>query len=74
MFSPNYGESYYCLYELAMMMECRKKVIPIFYDVQPSEVRVFDNGSHSSDDLRRFKWAVEEAKSTVGLVFDSIKG
>ncbi|XP_070672928.1 disease resistance protein RUN1-like [Malus domestica] len=43
-FSKRYAESRYCLRELSMIMRCRedqegKVVYPIFYDVDPSEVR-----------------------------------
>ncbi|KAK2969846.1 hypothetical protein RJ640_030155 [Escallonia rubra] len=73
-FSPRYCESYFCLHELALIMETKKKVIPIFCDVKPSELRVKGNGSCLAKDLRRFRWALEEAKYTVGLDFDSSRG
>ncbi|KAF7141724.1 hypothetical protein RHSIM_Rhsim06G0195600 [Rhododendron simsii] len=73
-FSPNYCKSYFCLHELAMIMETKKKVIPIFCDVKPSELKVVDNGSVSKNDMQRFNSALEEAKYTVGLTFDSLKG
>ncbi|MFS7950272.1 putative TIR domain, P-loop containing nucleoside triphosphate hydrolase [Helianthus anomalus] len=42
-FSKNYAASSWCLKELAYIMECKDKrgliVMPIFYDVDPSEVR-----------------------------------
>ncbi|KAF7852402.1 hypothetical protein BT93_L0947 [Corymbia citriodora subsp. variegata] len=42
-FSKNYAESKWCLMELVQMVECNKKwgqeILPIFYDVAPSEVR-----------------------------------
>ena len=41
--SKNYASSIWCLDELAKIMECEKKigqiVLPIFYNVDPSEVR-----------------------------------
>ncbi|KAI7999624.1 Toll/interleukin-1 receptor-like protein [Camellia lanceoleosa] len=73
-FSPHYCQSYFCLHELSMIMEFRKKVIPIFVDVKPSELRVINNGSCPAEELVRFKEAVEEAKYTVGLTFDSSNG
>lgn len=75
-FSPRYCESYFCLHELALIMESKKKMIPIFCDIKPSQLRV-DQGnaqSCSTKDLKRFQWALEEAKNTVGLTFDSSKG
>ncbi|KAL8548856.1 hypothetical protein ACS0TY_007934 [Phlomoides rotata] len=78
-FSPRYCESYFCLHELAMMMELRKKVIPIFCDVKPSElcINVKNVGGgilQSHDEFDRFNMAIQQAKSTVGLAFDSHKG
>lgn len=40
--SENYASSAWCLNELSQIIECmeeRKTVLPIFYDVEPSEVR-----------------------------------
>ncbi|KAF8413922.1 hypothetical protein HHK36_001918 [Tetracentron sinense] len=73
-FSPHYCESYFCLHELALIMETKRKVIPIFCDVKPSELRVMDYGICPAKDLQRFSWALEEAKHTVGLTFDSLTG
>ncbi|OIV92422.1 hypothetical protein TanjilG_23022 [Lupinus angustifolius] len=73
-FSPRYCESYFCLHELALLMGCRKKIIPIFCDVKPSQLKVVNNGKWSEQEFRRFRWALEEAKSTVGLTFNSSKG
>ncbi|GLT67756.1 hypothetical protein SLA2020_400420 [Shorea laevis] len=72
--SPRYCESYFCLHELALMMETRKRVIPIFYDVKPSQLQVKDDGSRPVEELKRFQWALEEAKYTVGLTFDTLGG
>ncbi|XP_050274289.1 disease resistance protein RUN1-like [Quercus robur] len=41
-FSENYASSKWCLDELAKIVECKKKdqlVLPIFYNIDPSEVR-----------------------------------
>ncbi|KAJ4838624.1 hypothetical protein Tsubulata_044112 [Turnera subulata] len=73
-FSPRYCDSYFCLHELALMMESRKKVVPIFCDVKPSELQVKNNGSCPAKELQRFAHALEEAKYTVGLTFDTSKG
>ncbi|KAH7544179.1 hypothetical protein JRO89_XS15G0122200 [Xanthoceras sorbifolium] len=73
-FSPTYCDSYFCLHELALIMESKKKVIPIFCDVKPSQLRVVDNGKCPKNEIRKFSWALEEAKYTVGLTFDSLKG
>ncbi|OAY26136.1 hypothetical protein MANES_16G024000v8 [Manihot esculenta] len=73
-FSPRYCDSYFCLHELSLIMETKKRVIPIFYDVKPSQLRVKNNGSCPPHELQRFEDALEEAKYTVGLTFDSHKG
>ncbi|XP_038711060.1 TIR-only protein-like [Tripterygium wilfordii] len=73
-FSPRYCDSYFCLHELALIMESKKRVIPVFCDVKPSQLRVVDNGSCDAKEIQRFKWALEEAKYTVGLTFDSHRG
>ncbi|KAM6584552.1 hypothetical protein CsatB_011554 [Cannabis sativa] len=74
-FSPRYCDSYFCLHELALFAQTKKKVIPIFCDVKPSQLHVsLDNNQYSQEDLTRFAWAIEQAKNTVGLTFDSSKG
>ncbi|XP_020207052.1 TIR domain-containing protein [Cajanus cajan] len=72
--SPRYCESYFCLHELSLLMECRKKVIPIFVDIKPSQLRLINNTKWTLHDQRRFKLAIEEAKYTVGLTFNSSQG
>ncbi|XP_004244365.3 probable 2' cyclic ADP-D-ribose synthase BdTIR [Solanum lycopersicum] len=75
-FSPRYCDSYFCLHELALFVESKKKLIPIFCDVKPSELRVSksNNIQLESKQIERFNFALEEAKHTVGLDFDSNKG
>ncbi|XP_071904259.1 probable 2' cyclic ADP-D-ribose synthase BdTIR [Coffea arabica] len=73
-FSPTYCQSYFCLHELALIMETKKKVIPIFCDVKPSQLRVVNDGRVPPEQIERFNMALEEAKFTVGLAFDSTKG
>ncbi|XP_048133853.1 disease resistance protein L6-like [Rhodamnia argentea] len=47
-FSKNYASSIWCLKEVAQMVECKKtggqKIMPIFYDVAPWEVRYQTGG------------------------------
>ncbi|KAI9120514.1 hypothetical protein K1719_007547 [Acacia pycnantha] len=57
-------------------MESKKPLVPIFYDVKPSQLRIVDSRilmSCSQKDLRRFDFAIEEAKCIVGLPFNSSK-
>ncbi|GAB4831235.1 hypothetical protein Ancab_005248 [Ancistrocladus abbreviatus] len=76
-FSPRYLESYFTLYELALMMERKKKVIPIFCDIKPSELlqQVGDQcGSFTVAEVHRFRRALEEARYTSGLQFETLTG
>ncbi|XP_041001702.1 TIR-only protein-like [Juglans microcarpa x Juglans regia] len=72
--SPRYCESLYCLHELALSTECQKRVIPIFYNVKPAQLRVgnkYDGTYVPEEKLERFRRALEEAKDTLGFRFDS---
>ncbi|ESQ29346.1 hypothetical protein EUTSA_v10023985mg [Eutrema salsugineum] len=73
-FSPRYCDSYFCLHELTKLMENKKRVIPIFCDIKPSELCVKDDGTCSDAEIERFQSALEEAKYTVGLTFDTSNG
>lgn len=75
-FSPRYCDSIYCLHELALLMEMKKRVIPIFCDVRPSELQdmvATIGNSCSSEDMKRYRWALEETRNTVGLTINSSK-
>ncbi|XP_059634887.1 probable 2' cyclic ADP-D-ribose synthase BdTIR [Cornus florida] len=67
-FSPRYCESYFCLHELSLLMESKKRVVPIFCDVKPSELRVRDSKICSAKELHRFRWALEEARDWADLL------
>lgn len=57
------------------MMESKKRVIPVFCDVKPSELAIKElNVNFPNKDLEKFNLALEEAKYTVGLTFDTLKG
>ncbi|KAL5976181.1 hypothetical protein ACLOJK_020511 [Asimina triloba] len=73
-FSPRYCESYFCLLELALLVEMRKKIIPIFCDVKPSEIEFMKLDKSTLKEQLRFRRALQEARYTVGLVFDSQNG
>ncbi|PPS09925.1 hypothetical protein GOBAR_AA10725 [Gossypium barbadense] len=60
-FSPNYCKSYFCLHELALFMESKKKVIPIFCDIKPSELRIVNNGKNLSDVVKNASEIVIES-------------
>ncbi|KAK4759743.1 hypothetical protein SAY87_022874 [Trapa incisa] len=70
--SPRYCESAYCLHELALMMEMKKRVVPVFYNVKPSQLRVMiTRRACSSEDLRRYTTVIDKVRNIVGLTFDS---
>ncbi|XP_057827560.2 disease resistance protein RPV1 [Cryptomeria japonica] len=56
-FSPGYAESPWCLAELSFMLKTRAKVIPVFYDVQPSQARYIQTGPYAKafEDYHRKK-------------------
>jgi hypothetical protein len=53
--SKGYAQSKYCLDELVAMRRSRKPVIPVFYDVEPMDLRRVESGP--------FKEAFEKHKS-----------
>ena len=82
-FSKNYADSKWCLDELVKIMSCKEereqKVIPIFYHVDPSEVRnqreiykeAFTRHEENADEekrgkIRRWKTAMKEAGKLAG--------
>jgi len=84
-FSKNYPDSRWCLDELVKIMECHRTigqiVLPVFYDVDPSEVRhqkgEFGNAFQSllnkiseggEDTLSRWRDALREAAGLAGFV------
>jgi hypothetical protein len=76
-FSPRYFDSDFCLHELANIVESRKLLIPIFYGIKPSELilpqEVVDSQTFTPRDIERFRFALKEAKYTVGLTHDPTK-
>ncbi|CAL8082424.1 unnamed protein product [Prunus armeniaca] len=82
-FSENYASSTWCLDELVHILECKQKngqlVIPIFYDITPSNVRK-QQGSYalafrhlekcfrdSNDKVHKWRAALTEAASLSGF-------
>ena len=76
-FSINYATSNWCLDELVKIMECKRllnqRVLPIFYDVSPSEVRkqkgnfaeALLNGS--GDKVKSWRVALTDAANLAGF-------
>ena len=82
-FSKNYAKSIYCLTELHQMLETKKPIITVFYDVMPEHVRrprnlngPYEEAFKKHDDDKRYKpevvekWikALETAASIRGFV------
>ncbi|XP_057997928.1 disease resistance protein RPV1 [Hevea brasiliensis] len=83
-FSENYASSRWCLDELVKIIDCEKKlgrkVLPIFYRVNPSDVRkqtgkfgeafgkVKENSKHSLDGVEKWRTALMEAGNLSGWV------
>ncbi|XP_058730482.1 disease resistance protein RUN1-like isoform X2 [Vicia villosa] len=73
-FSTNYASSTWCLQELAKIADCihvpGQSVLPIFYDVSPSEVRkqTGDYGKTFQEHEERFKANLEEVQKWRGAL------
>ncbi|KAL3726324.1 hypothetical protein ACJRO7_031244 [Eucalyptus globulus] len=81
-FSTRYASSKWCLKELVQMVECKKnmgqKIMPIFYDVEPSQVRhqtggyeqAFieheSKGRYSDETISKWKAALSEVGALKG--------
>ncbi|CAJ2651391.1 unnamed protein product [Trifolium pratense] len=86
-FSENYASSKWCLNELVKILECKKDqgqiVIPVFYEVNPSDVRnqrgsygqAFEKHEqdlrHSKDKLQKWRNALTEAADISGWHFQN---
>ncbi|KAI4368249.1 hypothetical protein MLD38_016826 [Melastoma candidum] len=71
-FSPRYCESWHCMYELALLTESGKGLVPIFWDIEPSQLQV--PGHFRPRDVKRFASALDKARDTVGITFNSSTG
>ncbi|KAM7461535.1 hypothetical protein LguiA_029656 [Lonicera macranthoides] len=82
-FSKNYASSSWCLDELAKIMDCHNNnnnkymaaqftVIPVFYDVQPSDVRKQEGhfgemfSEHNSDRVQIWRQVLRDAANLSG--------
>ncbi|XP_034680692.1 TMV resistance protein N-like isoform X2 [Vitis riparia] len=87
-FSKTYAHSKWCLDELVKIMECKEEreqiVIPIFYNVDPSEVRkqtgicgeAFTRHEENADEerkekIRKWRTAMEQAGNLAGHVAEN---
>lgn len=78
-FSRNYAESEWCLDELVGILERKKTmgltVIPVFYDVQPSDVR-YQRGSFGEafSVHEKFEFKSEELMKKMGKWREALRG
>ncbi|KAL2543083.1 transmembrane receptor [Abeliophyllum distichum] len=78
--SENYASSRWCLEELARIFELRKLVLPVFFQVDPSDVRrqkgPFEKDVESLEEkcgvekVKRWRNAMERVGGISGLVYD----
>ncbi|CAI9768040.1 unnamed protein product [Fraxinus pennsylvanica] len=81
--SPNYASSWWCLEELARLYESRKLVLPVFFDVDPSDVRrqigPFEEGIESLvvkcgvEKVKRWRNAMARVGGISGWVYKNIR-
>ena len=83
-FSENYASSTWCLDELAKIVECNKNdqlVRPIFYNVDPSDVRnqngkfgkalaKYEKNIKHNKKVQRWRNALQEAANTTGWHYE----
>ncbi|KAJ4961746.1 hypothetical protein NE237_021656 [Protea cynaroides] len=76
--SENYASSTWCLEELARILERKRRLLPVFYKVEPSDVRwqkgpfvkAFQNleQRHGEEKVRRWRSAMEKTGDKKGWV------
>ncbi|CAL9020489.1 unnamed protein product [Prunus brigantina] len=67
--SPNYASSSWCLDELTKILQCMKSngtVLPVFYNVDPSDVRKH-SGSFADAFTKRWRDALTEVANLAGI-------
>ncbi|CAN6446017.1 unnamed protein product [Victoria cruziana] len=84
--SKGYADSKWCLKELAKIMECNKKVIPVFFEVNPSDVKRQDglfasafkthesNGKLNQEDVRKWREALVKVGNISGFTLEDVHG
>ena len=79
--SPGYADSRWCLEELAKICECGKLILPVFYQVDPSDVRRqrgpfeddFRNHEKKFESHKVLKWrkAMEKVGGIAGCIVEN---
>eukprot|EP01018_Ginkgo_biloba_P005503 Gb_23306 [translate_table: standard] len=84
-FSTRYAESSWCLKELCLMCSSKNKIIPLFYNVKPSDVRYTEKGVyavafHKHQDrynvntVNQWKEALKEVSDLSGWSLEATSG
>ncbi|GLJ24392.1 hypothetical protein SUGI_0465860 [Cryptomeria japonica] len=84
-FSKRYAESPWCLAELLLMLETKAKIIPVFYELEPWELRRIEKGIYADafkkyeekgrylEKLNEWKEALQTLSFIAGVEFHSFK-
>lgn len=82
--SKRYAESRWCLDELCWILRCNRKIIPVFCDVEPTDLRYIDSesgryrkafeehqrkGRVAMEDIEKRKTALNQASEISGIPF-----
>eukprot|EP01018_Ginkgo_biloba_P026301 Gb_06231 [translate_table: standard] len=87
-FSSNYAQSRWCLDELLLMLQCGSRIIPVFYDVKPFELKWMDkDGAYARafriheqkqrygfQTLEMWKQALKTVSFRIGCELDACNG
>ena len=82
-FSENYAQSPWCLAELSFMLKSGAPIVPVFYHVQPDDVRYAkgvyakafsrheEKGRYTSEKLQEWKNALHNVSINIGHIVDN---
>ncbi|GLJ51685.1 hypothetical protein SUGI_1098400 [Cryptomeria japonica] len=82
-FSKRYAESAWCPSELVLMLQSKARIIPLFFQVEPWELRYIDNGVYAEtfakyekekrylDKIEEWKEALQSVSFTTGYKFNN---
>lgn len=83
--SKRYAESKYCLQELWDMLQTKKVILPVFYDVQPKDLKDIDHGPYAEafrkhlrsgkvEETKKWRQALREIADRRGFRRDEFAG
>jgi hypothetical protein len=84
-FSKRYAESKYCLNELCDMLNSKHVILPVFYGVNPEDLRWIDNGPFKKgfrkhvqrgrrEEIQKWKEALSKVADYRGFRLDEVNG